>query len=142
MYRYFGMLAGKLKAVVALTAVALSAAHPNQHAAVWLGASTHNARNWVQAGIEQMGWQPRPSDYIEIGRNGRQVYFWSWPIMRDHRAKIRLYHRGPYWRVVVDGHASRRVYLPNAATYTLLETYSSSRLHATALIDGRKVSSR
>lgn len=144
MYRYFGMIVGKLHAVIALTAVSLTA-HPNNHAAVWLGASTHNARNWVQAGVEQMGWQRRPHLYFEVGSQGRQIMFRSWPITaHEHgRVYVRLRHAHRSWQVVFAGHASPWVYLPNAETITVLETQSSKApVRATAFIDGRIVHAR
>jgi hypothetical protein len=140
-YRYYGIVVGKLKALLALGAVSFSPAVPNAHAAVWLGASTRDARTWVQAGIEQAAWQRRPQAYIEIGRGGAQVMLRTWPIKRDQRLTVQLVHRGSYWRVLIAGHYSPYVRVPRANVLTLLETYSPGRLAASAFIDGRRVRS-
>lgn len=138
-YRYFGVLIGKVKAVVALVSVILLPTH--SHAAVWLGASSPNAHRWVQAGIEQQTGDAHPYAYIEIGRQGRQVSLWEWPVSPSDHLRVRLFHRGSRWRVVIGGHSSRFVYVPHASTITTLETQGDLPVAVVAYIDGRLVSS-
>ena len=137
-YRYFGLLVGKVKAVLALMSVTLA---PSSHAAVWLGASSPNAHTWVQAGVEQTYGDQQPYAYIEIGRRGRQVSLREWPAGLNTHVHVRLVHRGARWRVLILGHRSRFVYVPHATTVTTLETHGDTPVSVVAYIDGRLVSS-
>lgn len=122
---YFGTLFGKMSAVVVLLAAA-------SHTAVWLGASTPNARYWIQGGLE--GSATRYA-YVEVGRAGHQVSLRRWPVSPDHHAFVRLHRRGDRWQVAIDGYRSRWWRLPHAVTITTLETNGP----AVALIDGNLV---
>jgi hypothetical protein len=108
---YVGTILGK---TVASLALLLSAGHT----AVWLGASTPNAQRWIQAGLEGS----RPYAYVERGVNGQQVSLREWPVPPGHVAHVRLVHRGNYYRVIIDGYKSRRMFIPHARKITTLET--------------------
>lgn len=106
-YRYFGLLFGRLRIRVAL--LEASFAGPNDHAAVWLGASSHDAREWIQAGIEVSTGDEHPFLYVERGSMGRQVAFERRPWEFGKPATVRLRRgQGKRWRASVEGLQSRR----------------------------------
>ena len=135
-YHYFGIVVGKAKAVIALVSVCCLTQHA--HAAVWLGASTPDARTWVQAGIVQEDGDGRPYAYIEIGAHGRQVSIGEWPARLGERLHVRLFHHDERWRVRIGRHTSRWVHVPHAQEITALETLGSG-FPAGAYIDGHLV---
>lgn len=127
-YSYFGLLFGKAKVALAL----LTAVVSTGHAAVWLGASDSHGR-WVQAGIATVGGERFA--YIEI--NSRRGYsLQEFPTTTS--ARVHLVSRGGDWRVSIEGHTSRWVWLSRVDRIACLELYGPA--HATALIDGRTVS--
>lgn len=139
MYHYFGLVTGKLAATLALLHVALIL--PGSHAAAWLGASTPNAGDWIQAGIAIGHGGSSPAVYVERGHDHHQVSLREWPVPWSHVSHVRLVHHGAYWRVIVDGYRSRWVKLARAVTFTTLETRNAGAGNI-ALIDGRQVASR
>lgn len=115
----------------------------SSHVAVWMGASTSDARNWVQAGIEQSAGDSHPWEYIEIGKGGIQRSLREWPTTYRHKAHIRLLHRGNLWKITIDTHTSPWVWLPGGRinTLALLERYVDGGIaHGTATINGKRVS--
>jgi hypothetical protein len=121
---YFGTILGRLTATLGMILAA-------SHTAVWLGASTPDARAWVQAGLEGS----HPYAYIELGRHGHQVSFRQWVVPSSHLAHVRLRHHGHLWQVTINGHRSRWWWLRRADAITTLETDSP----AVAYIDGHIV---
>lgn len=123
--QYFGTIVGKTLATLGMIVA-------SSHTAVWLGASTPNARTWVQAGLEG----GVPYAYIETGRRGGEVTLREWRVPSGHVAVVHLRHRGNWWRVLIDDRHSRWMRVRNAKAITTLETDGP----AVALIDGRIVS--
>jgi len=137
-YRYFGILFGHLKASIALLSVTGLTA--GGHGAVWLGASNPQATRWVQAGIETTAGDPGYYLYIEIGRDkGRNDSLWRWPTTQQHVAHVRLFHQGTYWRVLIDGHESHRVWLPHGLSIAALEDMAPGRIRSLAVINDKTV---
>lgn len=134
-YKYFGLLAGKLKAVLALLAVSFV---PSSHAAVWIGASSqtnHRVQNWVQAGVEQSYGEKHPWVYIEVGHRGHQTEFYSWSVKLGDKISAQLVHKGDYWKVWIAGHHSHYVHVPDAHKLSLLEIYSDTSTPAAAWLN-------
>lgn len=147
MFSYFGIR--RIRSVLAVgvgvaacTVVLVSAVTGgSSHAAVWMGVSSDDAHNWLQAGIERTG-ATRPAEYIEVGRNGRQVSLRVWPTQFGHHARIRLLRRGDRWRIRIDDHVSHWIRLPHAHLnkLALLETYRQGGVvHGVAVINGKQV---
>lgn len=151
-YLYFGIERAVLRMVLkrgtvlaataGITLVAATATGSG-HVAAWMGASTPDARNWIQAGVEKTAGSP-PNEYIEIGRGGVQRSIRLWPTTLGHRAKIRLWRSGSLWRIAIDSHVSKWTWLPRTAredTLKLLEIYDQGGAsHGVAVIGTRRVS--
>lgn len=140
------MLLGMAVGTAACTVVLVSALTPGGgHVAVWMGVSSSDARNWLQAGIAKEA-NLGVVEYIEVGRRGRQVSLRTWPTTFGHKAKIRLAHRNgtSLWRITIDSHVSKWTWVPGARmnTLALLETYRQGGVvHGVARINGQPVRS-
>ena len=95
---YVGLVFGRLTVRVSLDRVAL--ANPGDHAAVWAGVSTPDARDWVQAGVERTkGDGVGPFVYVELGRGGVQESIENWPWTLGSPVTVGLRRRGGLWVV-------------------------------------------
>jgi hypothetical protein len=149
MFAYFGVRRIRSILVVgvgvaACTVVLVSAVTGgSSHVAVWMGVSTDDAQNWLQAGVEKTAGG-HVAEYIEVGRHGRQVSLNEWPTSFGHRARIRLLHRNArrLWRISIDGHTSKWTWIPggHVNTLALLERYRDGGTSGgIAVINGHKV---
>lgn len=121
-YSYFGLVIGKAKLALALLTV--TALPSGSHVAVWLGASTPDARAWVQAGVEQTSGQTEPSVYIEEhAMNGR----YSLTLYPGTAGRVRLQERFGRYRVTIGGHQSRWVWVPHATRIACMESMNGGR---------------
>ena len=127
-YRYFGLLLGKAKVVLAL----LTAVVATGHAAVWSGASDPSATRWVQAGIAVEAGQRFA--YIEE-RTPSSYSLVSFPA--PAKANVHLSSRGGRWRVTLAGHSSDWIWVPHPQRIACLELLGDS--HATVTIDGQHI---
>lgn len=111
------------------------------HVAVWMGVSSSDAQNWLQAGVEKTKGSG-VAEYIEVGKRGRQVSLRLWPTRFGHKAKVVLRRRRSLWKISIDSHTSRWAYVPGARlnTLSLLEIYrSGGEVHGVGRIDQRTV---
>lgn len=147
MFAYFGVRRIRSILVVgagvsACTVILVSAVTGgSSHVAVWMGVSTTDGHNWLQAGVEKTSGS-RVAEYIEVGRRGRQISLHEWPSSFGHRARIRLAQRGALWRIRIDGHASKWTWIPRGKVnrLALLETYRDGGIvHGVAVIDRHRV---
>jgi hypothetical protein len=120
---YLGIIVGRHAASVSLVKVA-------GKTAVWLGVSTRSP-SWIQAGLEGA----HPFEYVEYGRDGRQVTIREWPVAHGHVAHVRVVRSGSRWRVIIDSYRSRWHRLRRVSAITVLETNGP----AVAVIDGKRV---
>jgi hypothetical protein len=138
-YRYFGLLFGRLNLRLSLDSAWIRSV--DGHAAVWLGASSHDARDWIQAGIEFSHGDATPSLYVEIGRDGGQEGFYRrpWELGKPATVKLRRLRSGS-WTVKVEDLRPSAAPLPShPSVLATLETYG--RASASARIGRRRVRS-
>lgn len=152
MYAWFGIrkvryaLAVVCGVAVSTVTLVKAVTPGSSHVAAWMGVSTIDGKNWLQAGIEKTDGL-RPAEYIEVGRRGKQISLREWPTTLGHRARIVLYHRANrrLWRITIDGHRSRWTWVPGGSvnTLSLLETYrNGGAVDGVAVIEGRRVHGR
>ena len=131
-YRYFGTRSGRLlRATVRLD----SATTTDGHVAVWLGASTWETSAWVQGGVAYAGGQPFV--YIEFKRRHHSPLLTGWPATFGQTVSVRLECHSARWRVLIDGHLSRGIYMPRVARFTTLELYGDAS--GSGVINGKEV---
>lgn len=142
LYKYFGFKLGRLNERLVLHSATFNS--DDSHIAVWAGVNAYDNSQWVQAGIEQMGWEKTPMAYIEIGHSGYQRQFSSWPIEYGVPVKVHLYNQGSTWQVEIEWahgkhkHKSPKIFIARRHSVdSLLETYKGA--HGVATIGFRKV---
>lgn len=136
-YAYYALRYGQRRVVVSLVSADLPV--PGSHVAVWLGASTPDAKAWIQGGIEQENGDASPSAYVEIGSGGLQVHLERWPVKFGDKVVVALRQSAAGWSCKVGDHTWRGpVVLAGANRISTLETLGGA--HAVATLNGRSVS--
>jgi hypothetical protein len=136
-YRYYS-IHWDTKLTISVDLISAQTTANNSHAAVWIGAQTPNAKQWVQAGVAFESGIGLPFAYIESNAgHGRLIKFSSLPWTMGSPIQVRLERRHGMWRAGVDGLWTPWRHLTGVIRCSLLELMGSA--HATALIDGRTV---
>lgn len=136
-YRYFGLIFGRVTVTVSLDSADLGD-DLDDHAAVWAGINASRNRAWVQGGVEIEQGDPHPFAYVEVGLFGRQASLRRFPHEFGKPIVVKLRRTRDGWVAAIPPLRTVPVRIGKGGTIdAMLETYGL--VDAFATINGKTV---